>query len=297
MISSKPLILIVVNPISGGRNKRRFIFMARKFFQDRYFVHWIFWKRPEQDIVGDIRKEITRYDYRYVVAAGGDGTVNQTAKALIGTEIPMGIIPLGSGNGLARHLGYRIRIREAMDVLCREKAISIDVAYINGQVFFCSSGTGFDAHIGHIFAGLNRRGPANYVKSVVVELGKYRSQSYIIYIDGVRHIVKAFLITVANAGQYGNNAWIAPRASLQDGLLDVTVLSPFNIVQAPDLAIKLFRKRIDKNHKVETFRGKSVIIETAGNGLIPVHYDGEPATMKGPLVFNINELALKVIVP
>lgn len=298
MTAGKPWMLIVVNPVSGGKSKRRFIFMSRKYFRKYYNVRWLFWKKPEQDITADIRKELLMHKYHCVVAAGGDGTVNQTARALTGTDIPMGIIPLGSGNGLARHLGYRIRIKESMEIIHQCRTMRMDSACINGEKFFCSSGTGFDAHIGHIFAGLSKRGPASYVKSVIRELRKYKSLEYKITVDGIENIRKAFLVTVANAGQYGNNAWIAPKASLQDGLLDVTVLHPFSIAHAPDLAMKLFRKRFDKNHKVETFRGKSIIVEEIQSDTpTTVHYDGEPAVMNGPLKFSIDAMALMVIVP
>lgn len=295
---NKPEILIVVNPISGGKSKTRFIYMARRYFGQFYAVRWHFWKDPKQDIPGEIRREAEKGIYRCVIAAGGDGTVNQTAQGLTGTGIPMGIIPLGSGNGLARHLGYKVHVQQAMQTIHAGKTIVMDAARVNSEMFFCSSGTGFDAHIGHIFAGLGKRGPARYVQSVVKELRSYTPRDYRIHIDGDVFTRKAFLVTVANAGQYGNNAWIAPRASLQDGLLDVTVLHPFTVFHAPDLAVKLFRKRFDRNHKVETFRGREIMIEDLTKSSdIPVHFDGEPAVMNGPLTFSITQGALSVIVP
>jgi len=298
MIAEKPSILIVVNPISGGKSKKRFIFIARNYFKEYFDVQWLFWKKPDQKIPEEIRSEISKRKYYCVVAAGGDGTVNQTARGLTGTDVPMGIIPLGSGNGLARHLGYRIKIKEAMEIIHRGKTLTMDAAHVNNEMFFCSSGTGFDAHIGHVFAGLGKRGPARYVQSIVMELHKYVPKEYKITIDGKAHFCKAFLITVANAGQYGNNAWIAPKASLQDGLLDVIIIHPFSVINAPDLAVKLFRKRIDKNHKVESFRAKEIFIEETGSiNPLPVHFDGEPAMMQGPLKFTIDHAAVKVMVP
>jgi YegS/Rv2252/BmrU family lipid kinase len=298
MTAGKKRILIVVNPISGGRSKVRFINMASSFFGPFYDIQWLYWKDLQQNIPEEVRREISEREYACVIAAGGDGTVNQTAQGLVGSDVPMGIIPLGSGNGLARHLGYRIRIKDSMETIHRGKVIRIDAAMVNDGMFFCSSGTGFDAHIGHIFAGLGKRGPARYVQSVVKELGRYRSRNYIINVDGAEYHRKAFLVTVANAGQYGNNAWIAPRASLQDGLLDVTVLHPFSVINAPVLAVNLFRKKIDRSQKVETFRGKSIrVTDMSGNEDIPVHYDGEPAVMKNQLEYSIWAAALSVIVP
>lgn len=298
MSDERKAILIVVNPISGGKSKKRFIFLARSYFRQFYDVHWLYWKSLQQNIPDEVRREISERKYHCVIAAGGDGTVNQTAQGLVDSDVAMGIIPLGSGNGLARHLGYRIRVKEAMETIHRGKVIPMDAAIVNEGMFFCSSGTGFDAHIGHIFARLGKRGPARYVQSVVKELGKYKSRHYIINVDGTEYHRKAFLVTVANAGQYGNNAWIAPRASLQDGLLDVTVLHPFTVINAPALAVNLFRKKFDKSHKVETFRGKRITItDLSGTAEIPVHYDGEPAVMKNSLEYTIRPAALRVIVP
>jgi YegS/Rv2252/BmrU family lipid kinase len=256
---------------------------------------WLFWSDAITDMRVEVKECISKKKYDVVVAAGGDGTANLIAGTLIGLDIAMAIIPFGSGNGLARHLKIPLRWKNAVDCVLNGQVMVMDAAMMNENYFFCTAGVGFDAHIGHIFAQLKKRGPLSYVKSVIKEFRKYKPQKYQITVDGEEMEREAFLITVANAGQYGNNAWIAPRASISDGLLDVTLLSRFNTLQAPLLAHRLFHRSFDKSKKVEVFRGKNISILSQNS--MPAHFDGEPASMPEKIVYSIIPSAVKIMVP
>lgn len=161
--------------------------------------------------------------YRAVIAAGGDGTVNEIATALCGTSTALGIIPVGSGNGLARHLGLPLDVTEAIEVIAKDNIIDCDYGTANGRPFFCTFGVGFDAAVSEKFAHQKRRGKLSYIKSAISEYVSYNPQTYTISANGQILTQKAFIVACCNASQYGNNAYIAPTASITDGLLDITI--------------------------------------------------------------------------
>lgn len=288
-------ILIVINPKAGkGRIKDSRSLIAG-MLEKHFEVEFLDWESPDSDITGAVRQNIAHYRYSCVVAAGGDGTVNRTAKALTGKNIPMGIIPLGSGNGLARHLNIPMNLENAAKYIIIGKTRQIDTCTINDEPFFCTAGAGFDAHVGKLFSQSEKRGFSSYLKIVAGEFKSYKPQKYRIKIDEKFYELCAFLITVANAGQYGNNAYIAPLADISDGLMDVTVLKPFGIIHAPALAGRLFLKKIHKSSKIISFKATAVEIVREEEGC--VHFDGEPAVMGKELNFKIHPLSLKIIVP
>lgn len=288
-------VLIVVNPISGGKDKSAFIEYINALPKTQVNANWLFWSAATTDIGTELKTRLQQEKFDVVVAAGGDGTANLIASTLIGVDIPMAIIPFGSGNGLARHLGIPMNWKKAVTCMIQGNVMVMDAAMMNSSYFFCTAGVGFDAHIGHIFAGLKKRGPMSYIKSVVKEFRKYLPQKYKLTIDGKTIEREAFLITVANAGQYGNNAWIAPRASISDGLLDVTLLRKFNTIQALFIAHRLFRRSLDKSRKIEVFRGSE--IEIICQSPVPAHFDGEPTHMPEIISFKVIPSAVKILVP
>jgi diacylglycerol kinase family enzyme len=235
-------------------------------------------------------------NYRYFVAVGGDGTVNEIAKSLINTKGILGIIPVGSGNGLARHLKIPLQPQKALQVINNLKYQAIDYGLINNNPFFCTCGVGFDALIGEKFAQCKGRGLSNYVKTTISEYFNYKPEIYQITIDNEQTIsLPAFLITFANASQYGNNAYIAPNADISDGKLDICILSPFKLFKAPGIGIQLFSKSIDKSRLMRSERASHVILERMSEGV--VHFDGEPHRMGKQIeIFLINN-GLKIIIP
>ena len=210
-----------------------------------------------------------------VVAVGGDGTVNEVARAIVHSGTALGIIPCGSGNGLARHLLLPMNVKKAIEVLNECEIRALDYGIINGYPFFCTCGMGFDAFVSQKFAEAGKRGPITYVENVLREGLKYQPETYILQDENGTIKYKAFLISCANASQYGNNAYIAPQASMSDGLMDVIIMEPFAVFEAPQISIDMFNKTLDKSSKIKTFKCRKLHIHRSKPGAI--HYDGDPA--------------------
>jgi YegS/Rv2252/BmrU family lipid kinase len=287
-------VLFVINPNSGRRKKIDISEIIKKEVDPSVNFKIIYWESSEQDIVKIIKELIEKENFDFVFAVGGDGTVNKVASALINKNVVLGIIPIGSGNGLARHLKIPLDIKKSLYLLNKAKYIEIDTCYINNKPYFITSGVGFDAHIGKLFANSKSRGFYSYLKITISELFKYKSQQYHLTIDDKEINIKAFLITFANANQYGNNVIIAPNADIQDGIIEVTVIKPFNIFQAIAIAFRLFNHSINKSSAVETFKGKKIKLIRTGN--LSVHYDGEPDKLSEMLTIDNQTRSIKVLV-
>ena len=229
-----------------------------------------------------------------VVAVGGDGTVNEVASAIVDTDTSLGIVPFGSGNGLSRFLGIPMNTRDAIKNLASGRTEIIDSARINGQPFFNMAGMGFDAHISEIFSHGKKRGFISYIKSSIKEVVGYQPQNYHLDIDGKKYDYKAFMLSIANSSQYGNNVHISPKASLQDGLLDVCVIKPFPLWRFPEMSMRMLIKATESSKYVEIIRGKQILIKREHTG--PIHLDGEPQVAGTGIDINILPKSLKVIV-
>ena len=229
-----------------------------------------------------------------VVAVGGDGTVNEVARAIVHSNTALGIIPCGSGNGLARHLRLPLNVRKAIDVINRSEVRQLDYGIINGYHFFCTCGMGFDAFVSMKFAEAGKRGPITYVENVLREGLKYKPETYTIEDENSTLQYKAFLISCANASQYGNNAYIAPQASMSDGLMDVIIMEPFDVFEAPQISIEMFSKTLDKNSKIKTFRTRHLHIHRDKPGVI--HYDGDPVMTGADIDIELKPKGINIIV-
>lgn len=229
-----------------------------------------------------------------VVAVGGDGTVNEVARAIVHSNTALGIIPCGSGNGLARHLLLPLNVRKAIDVINRNEVRQLDYGIINDYPFFCTCGMGFDAFVSMKFAEAGKRGPITYVENVLREGLKYKPETYTIEDENSTLQYKAFLISCANASQYGNNAYIAPQASMSDGLMDVIIMEPFDVFEAPQISIEMFSKTLDKNSKIKTFRTRHLHIHRDKPGVI--HYDGDPVMTGADIDIELKPKGINIIV-
>lgn len=230
-----------------------------------------------------------------VVAIGGDGTVNEVGSALCGTDTALAIVPCGSGNGLARHLRISMNASRALQVLNNGVVGQFDYCTMNGQPFFCTCGMGFDAAVSEKFSNEGTRGFITYIKAALSEYLKYEPQEYLIDIDGTKMRERAFVIACCNAAQYGNNAYIAPRATMQDGLIDVTVMSPFCMAHCPIIGARLFLRQLGKDSHVSIYRGKRIVIERSHDDVI--HMDGDPIKTPARLVFEIVNKGIHILVP
>ena len=228
-----------------------------------------------------------------VVAVGGDGTINEIAAALNGTETVLGIIPEGSGNGLALYLGIPLNERAAIRRLNRSDYITIDSGSINGQPFFNMAGIGFDASVSDRFANDKIRGPIGYMRAVISEISTYKPKRYLLDIDGERMEREAFMISVANSPQYGNNAYVAPQASVTDGMLDVCIVHKFPLYITPMMVFHLFNKTADQSEYVEIIPGKQIRIERETADA--VHVDGEPKEMDAVLDVLVKPATLRIL--
>ena len=230
-----------------------------------------------------------------VVAIGGDGTVNEVGSALCNTSTALAIVPCGSGNGLARHLRSPSNSSRALQVLNDGVVGQFDYCTVNGKPFFCTCGMGFDATVSYKFSNEGTRGFITYIKTALSEYIKYKPQEYLIDIDGKKMQEKAFVIACCNAAQYGNNAYIAPRATMQDGMLDLTVMHPFNIVESPLIGARLFLRQLNHDNHVSIYRGKRVIIKRRRNDII--HIDGDPVMMPARIVIENVAAGINILVP
>ena len=240
--------------------------------------------------------QYARMGFDAVVAVGGDGTVNEVARGLIkaGKSTALSIIPMGSGNGFARHLNIPIKPQRALELINHSEPIAVDFGLANGRVFVSTCGTGFDAMIADHFAGSNKRGFATYFQNIIHDAFSYSPQTYHLVGDGIDVTHKAFLITFANANQWGYEALIAPKASVQDGKMDIMLMSSHAILGSASLALRLFAGSIDDSHFMNTIRAKEVTLEREEAG--PFHIDGDPVEMDKSIHIRIVEDGLHVLV-
>lgn len=287
-----PSALMLINPISGTRNKKEISDLALKRLQKAgiplEIVH-----TQHKGHGAQLAAEAAAGGIDIVIVAGGDGTVNEVASALLHTDTSLGIIPCGSGNGLARTLGISMDFDRAIETIAHFRPYSIDCGIAEGRPFFCTFGVGFDAAVTDKFSCGKRRGKMQYIRSALLEYLNFSPDNYAIEIDGEIYTEEAFLIAVCNTSQYGNNAYIAPRASLSDGLLDITVIrngSPFDQAMA---GIGLLSGKIDTRRIIDTFRAHDVKILRLKDG--PAQIDGEPLSMGRKICIHCEQSSLKVL--
>ena len=291
-MTEKKRIVFVVNPISGTQGKKAIL----KWIDERLDQSIYDYSIVKTEYAGhatQIAANVVQEKVDVVVAIGGDGTINEIARSLVHTNTALGIIPCGSGNGLARHLRIPMEPKAAIDVLNRGHELCIDYGKINNIPFFCTCGVGFDAFISLKFADSGKRGLLTYLENTLHESLTYQPETYEIENEEGTMKYKAWLIACGNASQYGNDAYIAPQASLTDGLMDVTIMEPFTVLDVPSLSFQLFNKTIDQNSRVKTMRAKKIKIHRVNDGVM--HFDGDPLMAGKELEVEIIPAGLRVI--
>ena len=287
-------IIFIVNPISGTQGKEAIIQYIESNINRNIFNRRII-KTEYAGHAYDIAAKAVDDKVSFVVAIGGDGTINEVGRALVHSDTALGIIPCGSGNGLARHLHIPMDYQKALQVINNANVRTIDYGKIAGHPFFCTCGVGFDAFVSLKFAGSKRRGLITYLENTLQESLHYKPETYEIENSEGTVKYKAFLIACGNASQYGNNAYIAPQASLSDGMMDITVLEPFTVLDVPSLSSQLFTRTIDMNSRIKTMKDSKITIHRATEGVF--HFDGDPMIGPKDLTVEIIPSALKVICP
>lgn len=295
-MADKKRIIFIMNPISGSARNAGFPDIIEQYL-DKELYDYTIASTAYSGHAYEIAVRAKSEGCFAAVAVGGDGTVNEVGRALVHSNTALGILPCGSGNGLARHLMLSLDPRRAVETINLGAVRELDYGLINGTPFFCTCGMGFDAFISMKFAEAGRRGPMTYLENILREGLKYKPETYEIIAGDTSaqsEPVKAFLISCANASQYGNNAYIAPQASMSDGLLDVTIMEPFDMLEAPQISIDMFNKTLDKNPKIKTFKTGHIHVHRQKAGFI--HYDGDPLMTGADVDISVVSKGVKMIV-
>ena len=290
-------IAFIINPISGAKEtqnakKKLPKLIMQTLDMEQWLPNIVFTEYAGH--ATELAYQYARMGFDAVVAVGGDGTINEVARGLKDTKTALGIIPMGSGNGFARHLNISIRPQKALEMLNHCEPISVDYGLANGRLFVSTCGTGFDAVVADNFAGSNKRGFMTYLQNTLKVAWSYQPQTYHIVGDGLDVTHKAFLITFANANQWGYEALIAPKASLQDGKMDIMLMSSHAILGSASLALRLFTGSIDNSYFMDTLRAKEVTLER--EEVAPFHIDGDPVQMEKDIHIKIVADGLRVLV-
>lgn len=291
----KKTVYIIINPKSGTSGKQSLPHKIMEKLDARKFTVHIF-------ITGyaghgsELAREAVERKVDYVIAIGGDGTVNEVGRELIHSDTALGIVPLGSGNGLGRDLGIPLNPAKALDIIAQEYVESIDYGKANDDIFFCTCGMGFDAEVANKVAGKKQRGTLMYFTSMLETFFKQKPQTYLVECPEGTIEQKAFVVTCANASQYGYNAHIAPHADIQDGKMDIAILQPLKLRDVPKTSMQLFASKIDKNSKMVGLTTNKVTITREKEGVM--HIDGDAKKLTGRVLHvEIIPKGLKVLLP
>lgn len=293
-METRKKILFIINPISGiGKKKDLDRKIAENTDKEKYDYNIVYTEAPGH--ATELSRKAVGDKTDIVVAIGGDGTVNEIGQELVGTGTALGIIPAGSGNGLARHLKIPFNLKKAISVINQGKIHKIDTATVNGKFFLSMAGIGYEAFVAKKFAKAPKRGFFTYFRIVSGEYPMYKPKKYTLEIDGKIIKRKALSITFANSNQFGNNASFDPDAKLDDGLIDVCIITRIPVYKVPFYVPLLFTRTFHKTQYIEILKVKKVVVtRTKGKS---VHFDGDPVRMGDTLEMKINPLSLNVIIP
>lgn len=290
---TKKRITFIINPISGTRGKKPIVRDIEESLDKSQFDYTVEYTRYAGH-ARELSAAARAAGVDAVVAVGGDGTVNEVACGVAGAAgTAMGIVPCGSGDGLARHLKIPLNPRGAVETINQWNVEPLDYATVCGRPFFVTCGMGFDAYVSYRFAEAKTRGVLTYLEQALTEWLRYKPETYTVADEKGTESYKAFLITCANASEYGNNAYIAPQASMSDGLLDVTIVEPFSAIEAPQLALQLFSKTLRPGNKVRMLRTDRLSVHREHEGVI--HCDGDPMEAPRDLHFEVVPKGIRII--
>ncbi len=294
MTEIKKKILFIANPISGfGTSSRLENIIQKNLDHDFFDYELVFTER--KDHAREIAAEAVSTKIPLIVAVGGDGTINEVAYALVGSASSLGIIPRGSGNGLARHLGIPLNSAKAVSALNKAQEVKIDTCTLAGQFFLNVAGVGFDGQVSEIFAEQKVRGFLSYAKCMFTQFRNFKPAKLQIQGDNLFREEKYFIAAAANSSQYGNNAFIAPSASMSDGFFDLVLIKPFPLFYLPQMLLKVFSGKLMTSPYVEIVPCKKVSI--SGPEFYPVHLDGDHVPGLSNFEIKINPGSLKVLTP
>jgi len=288
----KTKTLIVVNPISGiGRQKKIEQLLKKNLNADLfdYEVRYTEYRHHGTEIARDAADR----GYDCVVAVGGDGSVNDVVQGIKDSDTRLGIIPCGSGNGLARSLKLPLQPWMAIRVLNQQYKQTIDSIVVNDKwVVVNAAGCGFDAYIARLMHAAKTRGLAAYTNLVLREYTRYKNSDYHLVVNGQDYYRNAWFIAVANSQQFGYNLAVAPKAKLDDGLIDISIIDKVPLDHVPITAPLAFTNHLDLSQHVEMFKAKDVLIE--GNADRWVNLDGEGENIGTSVHFVVHPQSVKI---
>lgn len=289
---SKKNIHFIINPISGTGKQGNILTKIEKEINSSIFQSHIHYTENKNHAT-EIARELCRNNADVIIAVGGDGTVNEVAQALVNSKCILGIIPTGSGNGLARHLGIPQNISKALRLLNTLNNRKIDSCTANGKFFMNVSGMGYDAHISHCFAKKKKRGMKTYVKLILSEWWTYKVKKYQIEIEGETVFDdNAVQVSFANGTQFGNNVIVSPTSIDNDGEIELCILKPFYFYEIPSLLLALATHRFHLNKRMRVIKCSQVIIKSK---LAKSHLDGEPKNLGDRVELNVNHQSINII--
>lgn len=285
---------IIVNPVSGSGRRKKAVRLINKHLNRDKFDYEIVYTEHHRHAI-ELTEMAIKDGCDAIVIAGGDGSINEVGKTCAGKNINMGIIPSGSGNGLARSLNIPLNLKKAIENLNNYNIRTIDTGLANKHPFMNMAGVGFDAAVADAFHKAKLRGLIKYFLLGLRTLRNYKMQTYSIVADGREFERKAYLISLANSSQYGNDAIVAPKALVDDGMLDAVVVNPFPFYQFFVLFFRLFRGTLNQSPHIKTFKFKEMTITQERDEV--AHLDGDPFELGKVVDIKINPLSLNVIVP
>ena len=290
----KKTIRFIVNPFSG-KNEHHHISEIIQSAVDLEKYEFEICLTEFAGHAQQLCREAVESGTNIVVAVGGDGTINEVASQVIHTKTILGIVPIGSGNGLARHLGIPLSVKKAIQLINKCNTAAIDTATINGKAFVSIAGIGFDALVAREFSKNGKRGFFSYLRIITKEYRSYKPKNYILKFDDGEEIkTSALFISFANSNQFGYNTSIAPHAKLDDGKLDVCIVQKPRILAMPLIANLLFLKQVHRSPFVEIIPASRLTVKRSSRG---VNMDGEAVKLKRNLTIEVNSLSLRIIIP
>ena len=291
-----------INPIAGTKGKG----LLLDFIKNKTAEKNIPFEILHTNAVGEyayLKEKIAAENITDIIVCGGDGTVNQVANSLLGVAVNIGIIPMGSGNGLAFAAKIPKKINKALECVFAGNAVYIDSFYINKKFSCMLCGLGFDAQVAHDFAKQKKRGLATYIKQSVKNFFSASHYNFELILEGKSINSEALFISIANSNQFGNNFTIAPQASLHDGLLDIVVVNKMSklrmiwsiLKQIRNGRVRMYEDKKFHRNDIHYFQTKKITIKNPE--WAPLHIDGDPAETSTVFEVEIIENAFKLLIP
>jgi len=292
-LSENQKILFIINPVSGTGKKKSIQKLLEGQLKTSPVTFEIKYTERAGHAIQIAKTAVKNNSHKVVVAVGGDGSVNEVCRGLVGSNLKLGIIPTGSGNGFARHLGIPLKFEDAVKTILKGSSIKVDTGQLGTENFVGVAGVGFDAHISKKFDEATTRGFWTYFKLTLLEYFKYKERNYSVKLDKQDKIYKALILAFCNSSQWGNNAFISPNSKTDDGFLRMVVVRKIPLLSIPFFAFRLFNKSV---HKSKYFEEIKLDFCSVSQSERLIHIDGEPLNYGNEFSIRVLPKSLTVIV-